>query len=292
MTAIAIYSGTPLGAALAARLRADGRTVEAGTDPAPLARAARLIVLDAAPSSLRAAARALGDHLDGNHLVAHMVRGLQAGGVGASEVVHEETAVRRIGVLAGPFGAADLRDGRPAAAVIASRHPEVVDEFAAALSTPKLRVYRGRDPVGAEIASSLADLVSLGCGLVDGLGFGEVTRSVMIVRALRELGRIIGARGGEPATATGLAGLGDVLGRLRDADGEPYRYGRALAAGGAEPPPPSVAELMETARALRQLTVGRRVQANILDGFAQLAAGEVAPAELLARLMALPVLDD
>src|SRR5205085_11851794 len=126
-----------------------------------------------------------------------------AGGVTAIELLRRETPVRRLGVLAGPIGAADLSAGRPTAAVVASRHPEVVEGFTAALSTPRLRVYRGRDPLGVEVAQSLVDLVAFACGLTAGLGFGEATRSLLIVRSVRELGRVITSLGGEEQTAGG-----------------------------------------------------------------------------------------
>src|SRR6185503_13901168 len=99
--------------------------------------------IDAEPKALRSIARALGDRIDGDRLLAHAVRGLCPDGAGPIEVLREETPARRLGVLAGPMGVADLDAGRPTAAVIASHHPEVVGELAAALSTPSLRVYRG-----------------------------------------------------------------------------------------------------------------------------------------------------
>jgi glycerol-3-phosphate dehydrogenase (NAD(P)+) len=295
---VGVVCGTPLGVGLAARLVTDGRAVRdvrlsprdgaaAMAELSELAAAARLIVVDAEPAALPELARALGEVLDGNHLVAHTVRGLTPSGASALTVLRHETAVRRLGVIAGPLTATDLAAGRPAAAVVAARHPEVVEEFAAALSTPHLRVYRGHDPLGVELASSVGDVVAVGCGVARGLGFGDTTRSMMLVRSVRELGRLIAACGGEPTTAGGLAGLGDLL--VRAVEGDPaFQLGVGLAHAAALAPPALVA----SARGLAELARRQRVAAHILDGLARLLAGDVQPLELVRRLMALPVLDD
>jgi glycerol-3-phosphate dehydrogenase (NAD(P)+) len=284
---IGVVTGTPLGEALAARLREDGREVT--TDEAQM-KHARLIVVDALPSQLHERARALGAHLDGSQLLAHTVRGLIAG-VGAIDVLKEQTPCLRVGVLGGPLQPADLAAGRPTAAVVASRHPEVVDEMAEGLSTPKLRVYRGHDPLGVELASTLPDLVALGWGVASALGFGATTRAVLLVRAVRELGRLIAALGGDPTTASGLAGLGDMLVRGGDTHGAAFQYGAALA-GSTRAAPPELAAVVDNARALRALARSHKVAVHIYPGLADLADGQLAAGDLVARLMTLPVLDD
>lgn len=300
MTGVAVVAGTELGHALCERLRADGRPVVEldvranGTTGEALARlrGERLVVVDAEPARLQATAAALGDVLDGNHLVAHMVHGLPEQGPTASRVLHDQTAVRRIGVIAGPLTAADLAAGRPTAAVIASRHPEVVDELSAALSTPRLRLYRSADPVGVELASGMPDLVALGAGVCHALGFGEATRALTVVRIVREIGRLIGALGGDPATASGLAGLGALLVRAFDEAGDVFRYGAALARGPAEPPSGRVAGVAASARGLRALAAQHRVSAHVVAGLAALLSGEVTAADVVTQLMTLPVLDE
>jgi glycerol-3-phosphate dehydrogenase (NAD(P)+) len=290
---IGVVTGTAMGEALAQRLREDGREVVSGVDAAALKAMARarLIVVDAAAPQLRELGRALGDHLDGSQLLAHTVRGLVAG-VGAIDVLRHETPALRVGVLAGPLSPADLGAGRPTAAVIASRHPEVVEEFANSLSTPKLRVYRGRDPLGVELASTLPDLVALGWGLSSALGFGATTRAVLLVRAVRELGRLIAALGGDPTTASGLAGLGDMLVRGGDTDGAAFKFGAALAGPTRPAAPPEVAATVDNARAIRTLARDKKVAVHIFQGLADLVDGQVAASDLVGRLMTLPVLDD
>jgi glycerol-3-phosphate dehydrogenase (NAD(P)+) len=285
---IGVVTGTRLGEALAARLREDGREVV--TELGEMSRAG-LVVVDAVPGELHARARALGEKLDGSQLLAHTVRGLVAG-VGAIDVLRAETPCPRVGVLGGPLSPADLAAGRPTAAVVASRHPEVVVEFAAGLSTPKLRVYRGHDPLGVELASTLPELVAMGWGVASALGFSATTRAVLLVRAVRELGRLIHALGGDATTASGLAGLGDMLVRGSDHQGPAFQYGAALAGAGRPAAPPELAAVVDNARAIRQLASDHKVAVHIFHGLADLLDGQLAAGDLVARLMTLPVLDD
>lgn len=292
-TAIGIVPGTAIGEALAARLAADGKEVVSARvdgDLHALARRARLVVVDATAAALPEVARALGNVLDGNHLVAHTVRGLVAGGRRAAEVIAHESAVRRVGVLGGPLDADDLRAGRPSAGVIASRHPEVVDEMAAALSTPKLRVYRSREPVAVELAHSAADLVALGCGVADAMALGASARTLLVVRAVRELGRLVAALGGDPMAAAGLGGLGDLLAAAENREHPIRQRAASLAAGGDGASLP--ADLRESAAGIAALAREHRVPARVLSGLAELAAGRVSPALLVEALMTMPVLDD
>jgi glycerol-3-phosphate dehydrogenase (NAD(P)+) len=275
---IALVGDGQLGAAIGERLRADGRAVT--SDPARIPEL-RLVLLDCAPHALAETIARVAERLDGNHLVVHCVRGE------AWRAIHDSTAVRRIGVLGGPLDAAELRAGRPSAAVVASRHPEVVEEFAAALSTPRLRVYRSRDPIGVELARELVDLVVVACGLAGALELGEVARAVLVTRAVRELERMIVAVGGDHASASGLGGLGDLLVRSANPRDPALELGRALAGGGAAPD-----ELSATAHHLRKLADEKRVQAHIVRGIALALEGKVTPNDLLAQLMTAPVLDD
>ena len=288
---IGVVTGGPLGRSLAARLTEDGRVVIAGNDRAAfgeMGARARLILFDVHPTEVHTVARTLGEALDGNHLVAHLVRGLIGDGAGAAQVLREESAVRRIGVLAGPLSVAALDEGRPSAAVIASRHPEVVDEFAAALSTPRLRVYRSQDPLGVELASGLVDLITAACGLAHALGYGDTTRSIILVRSVRELSRLIQALGGDPATASGLAGLGDILVHAMNPTDPAFQLGADF----ANAPPEARAALVQTAHTLHTLARQHRVTAHIFEGLVELLDGKQTPRDLVAQLMALPVLDD
>lgn len=293
MSVLGIVNGTPVGEALVARLGTDGRKVVSGVDAPSLKRMcaeARLILVDAHRAELLPLLRRLGEYLEPNHLVAHTVHGLgQEGRV--SLLIETESACRRVGVLAGPLLVSALRAGTPTAAVIASHHPEVTEEFASALSTKHLRVYRSRDAEGVELCASLTELAVVACAMVDALALGAPARALVITRAVRELGRLVALLGGDPLTANGLAGLGDLLVRSVDPTTPSYQVGVALAKGG-DIDPSTLDSMKRTAARLDQLNPGKKVSAHVFHGVAAALTDGVEPATLIEKLMSIRVLDE
>ena len=76
---------------------------------------------------------------------------------------------------------------------------------------PTFRVYTNPDVVGCEIAGTLKNVLAIGAGIADGLGYGDNTKAALITRGLAELARLGVALGGDPLTFAGLAGMGDLI---------------------------------------------------------------------------------
>lgn len=226
------------------RLRLPGvelpERVRITSDPAELAERARFIVVAVASADVRERARVLGQVLDGRHMVVHAI-GASSGPDDArvSQVLQDETPVRRLGSLAGPALPADLAAGRFAAMVCASPFDEVLREGRRLLSAPPgLRIYTSRDLPGVEIAASLSGAYSVAIGLADSMELGSGPRAVLITRAVAEAQRLVAAQGGEEKTFAGLAGLGNLLVRTSPgtSDNAPgYQFGRALVGWHPEP---------------------------------------------------------
>ncbi len=246
-----------------------------------LAERARLIVVAVSSTDVRDRAHRLGEVLDGHHMLVHAI-GAAAGPDDArvSELLAEETAVRRLGSLAGPALPADLVAGRFAAMVCASPFDEVTAEARRFLNLPPaLRLYTSRDLAGVEAAASLSGAYGIAIGMADSLGMGPGPRAVLITRVVAEGQRMVVAMGGEPKTFPGLAGLGNLLVRTSAESGEHapgYRYGRALGRGERldrenERVPDPVRAVGAGARLARRL----RQRAPILEAIARVVEGEI-----------------
>ena len=103
------------------------------------------------------------------------------------------------------------------------------------LAAPAFRLYTNRDVLGVELGGALKNIVAIATGLCDGLALGENARAALITRGLAEIVRLGAALGAQPATFSGLAGLGDLvltctgsLSRNR-ALGREIAHGRSLA---------------------------------------------------------------
>lgn len=117
----------------------------------------------------------------------------------------------RVAALSGPTFAREVARGEPTALVAATPDEDLGRTVQNAFSGPAFRVYTNTDPVGVELAASLKNVVAIGAGVCTGLGLGNNTLAALITRGLAEITRLAVARGGQPLTLAGLAGLGDLV---------------------------------------------------------------------------------
>jgi glycerol-3-phosphate dehydrogenase (NAD(P)+) len=87
------------------------------------------------------------------------------------------------------------------------------------------------DIVGCEIAGVVKNVMAIGAGMVEGMGFGDNTKATVMTRGLAELSRLGVAVGGDPATFAGLAGMGDLVATCMSAQSRNHRVGVELGKG-------------------------------------------------------------
>ncbi|MBM76771.1 MAG: glycerol-3-phosphate dehydrogenase [Proteobacteria bacterium] len=116
----------------------------------------------------------------------------------------------QLAFLAGPSFAKEVAENQPTAVVVASRFPELADEVGEAFHGGPFRVYHTDDIVGAELGGALKNIIAIACGVADGMGAGLNTRAALMTRGLAEITRLAVARGANPLTLAGLAGMGDL----------------------------------------------------------------------------------
>jgi glycerol-3-phosphate dehydrogenase (NAD(P)+) len=73
------------------------------------------------------------------------------------------------------------------------------------------RAYTDTDVVGVELSGALKNIVALGAGAIDGMGYGDNAKAGFITRGLAEIARFSFAKGANPLTVAGLAGVGDLV---------------------------------------------------------------------------------
>jgi glycerol-3-phosphate dehydrogenase (NAD(P)+) len=113
--------------------------------------------------------------------------------------------------VSGPTFAREVAQRLPAAAVAACRREDIARHVQQVFSTDYFRFYTNTDVMGVELGGALKNVMALGCGVSDGLGFGNNARAALITRGLAEITRIAVARGADMATLSGLAGMGDLV---------------------------------------------------------------------------------
>jgi len=134
-------------------------------------------------------------------------------------------------VLSGPTFAKEVGAGLPSAMTVASRDEDYALALARGISGERFRAYASGDMAGVEVGGAVKNVLAIGAGISDGLGFGANTRVALITRGLAEMMRLGVALGAERETFMGLAGLGDLVLTCTDDQSRNRRCGLALAAG-------------------------------------------------------------
>ena len=137
-----------------------------------------------------------------------------------------------IGVLSGPTFAAEMAAGLPTAITLSSASQEITQEFAILLHDPKrFRVYLNDDLIGVQLGGAVKNVIAIGAGLADGLGFGANARTALITRGLTEMKRLGMSLGAQSETFMGMACLGDLVLTCTDNQSRNRRFGLALGQG-------------------------------------------------------------
>ena len=164
-------------------------------------------------------------------------------------------------VLSGPTFAKEVGAGLPTAMTVASGDRDYAMALARGISGLNFRAYASSDMIGVEVGGATKNVLAIGAGVSDGLGFGANTRVALITRGLAEMMRLGVALGADKETFMGLAGLGDLVLTCTDDQSRNRRFGLALAGGKtaaqAQQEIGQVVEGVLAARAVRH--VARRV---------------------------------
>jgi glycerol-3-phosphate dehydrogenase (NAD(P)+) len=183
------------------------------------------------------------------------------------QVAEEVLGARPMAVLSGPTFAREVGAGLPTALTIASSDERFGADLVRILTGPNFRVYTQSDVVGVEVGGAVKNVIAIGSGIADGMGFGANTRVALITRGLAEMMRLGVRLGAMRETFMGLAGLGDLVLTCTDDQSRNRRFGMALGRGQTPAQASSgighVVEGVPAARAVRDVADKLRVDMPI-----------------------------
>ncbi|MGF1868619.1 NAD(P)H-dependent glycerol-3-phosphate dehydrogenase [Photobacterium indicum] len=150
----------------------------------------------------------------------------------------KEVAVEAVGtevplaVLSGPTFAKELAAGMPTAIAVSSPDDAFVEDLQEKIHCSKtFRVYSNSDFIGMQLGGAVKNVIAIGAGMSDGIGFGANARTALITRGLAEMCRLGAALGAQKETFMGMAGLGDLVLTCTDNQSRNRRFGLALGQG-------------------------------------------------------------
>ena len=202
----------------------------------------------------------------------------------------DDVAYAGLVVLSGPNLARELTRGVPTAAVVASLDPHLARAAQSLLMTERsFRVYTHTDVKGVELGGALKNVLAIGAGLSDGLGFGDNTKAALMTRGLLEMTELGVAAGGKALTFLGLSGVGDLIATASSKLSRNYRVGLGLAAGASLVDVlidlHQAAEGIPTARAAQVLSRRYDVQTPVLAAINAVLHDGLSPSVAVEALM-------
>ena len=170
-----------------------------------------LVVIATSSVFVRSSSHMVAPYLKAEVVVATVVKGVESGTMlRMSQIVAEETG-RCVVALTGPSHAEEVGREMPTGCLAACEDQEKAEFVQKAFCNDVFRIYTSNDIVGAELGGALKNVIALCAGVVDGLGFGDNTKALLMTRGMAEIARLGIAMGGKAETFFGLAGMGDLI---------------------------------------------------------------------------------
>ncbi|MNG93686.1 Glycerol-3-phosphate dehydrogenase [NAD(P)+] [compost metagenome] len=160
-----------------------------------------------------------------------------------------------LAVVSGPTFAKELAAGLPTAIALASTDAQFAEDLQQLLHCGKsFRVYSNPDFIGVQLGGAVKNVIAIGAGMSDGIGFGANARTALITRGLAEMSRLGSALGADPSTFMGMAGLGDLVLTCTDNQSRNRRFGIMLGQGkGVQEAQDSIGQVVEGYRNTKEV---------------------------------------
>ncbi|MCB9744020.1 MAG: NAD(P)-dependent glycerol-3-phosphate dehydrogenase [Alphaproteobacteria bacterium] len=254
---------------------------------------AQLVVAVVPSQSMREVMREAGPLMAENAIVCSAAKGVEQGTLHTMDELLQEALPAhlrdRVCAISGPSFAAEVARNMPTAVVVAGRDEIATHRVAGAFHGSAFRVYHSKDIVGVEVGGAIKNVMAIACGVADGMGMGLNARAAIITRGLAEITRLAVAKGADPLTLAGLAGMGDLVLTCTGDLSRNRRVGLALGQGRtlAEilEELGQVAEGVKTTRSARELGGRLGVELPITEQVYKIIYEEKPPPEALADLM-------
>ncbi|OEF96021.1 NAD(P)H-dependent glycerol-3-phosphate dehydrogenase [Desulfuribacillus alkaliarsenatis] len=195
----------------------------------------KFVVLVTPSHSLEKLLPEINQYITNETIIIHAIKGIDPVSLKrVSEIILEclpNLNANRLAVLSGPSHAEEVALKKPTTVVIASAISSTAEHAQDLFINKHFRVYTNTDVIGVELGGALKNIIALGAGISDGLGFGDNAKAALMTRGLTEITRLGVYLGAEPTTFSGLAGIGDLIVTCTSIHSRNYRAGKLIGLG-------------------------------------------------------------
>lgn len=252
------------------------------------------VVLVVPSKAIREVTRQLNDTMDHrDFLLIHASKGIEPGTLKrVSEMIDEELegyAYEDIVVLSGPSHAEEVALRQPTTVTVSSINMDHAKKAQDLFFNESFRVYTSTDIVGIELGGALKNIIAIGAGISDGLGYGDNAKAALITRGLAEISRLGTSLGANPLTFLGLPGVGDLVVTCTSVHSRNWRAGHMLGKGKSLETildeMGMVVEGVNTTKAAYELALKQNVEMPITKGIYDVLFNQKNPRDIVEKLM-------
>lgn len=249
------------------------------------------VVLFSAPAQhFRSALETAIPYIDDDMTVVNVAKGIEDRTLlRMSEIVNILAPDIKYVVLSGPSHAEEVGRRMPTTVAVASEKREIAEYIQDIFMTENFRVYTNHDVCGVELGGALKNIIALGAGISDGIGFGDNAKAALMTRGIAEITRLGVKLGAEAKTFSGLTGVGDLIVTCTSMHSRNRRCGIMIGEG--MPPEKAkekigmVVEGIFTCEAAYELANKVGVEMPITESIYRCLHGQIKPKEAVVNLM-------
>ncbi|SHG64563.1 NAD(P)H-dependent glycerol-3-phosphate dehydrogenase [Virgibacillus chiguensis] len=251
------------------------------------------IVFVVPTKAIREVAKQLDQLVEPDTTIIHASKGIEPVTLKrVSQMISEELSKfteEEIVVLSGPSHAEEVALRQPTTVTVSSIEPEHAKIAQDLFINESFRVYTSPDVIGIEFGGALKNIIALGAGISDGLGYGDNAKAALMTRGLAEIARLGTSLGANPLSFLGLPGVGDLIVTCTSAHSRNWRAGNLLGKGhkldDVLEQMGMVVEGVRTVQAAYQFAKEQQVEMPITEGIFQLLFEDKSPKDIVGQLM-------
>ncbi|GGA61220.1 NAD(P)H-dependent glycerol-3-phosphate dehydrogenase [Ornithinibacillus halotolerans] len=226
-------------------------------------------------------------------VIIHATKGIEPGSLKrVSQLIDEEmtqVTYEDIVVLSGPSHAEEVAQRQPTTVTVASINENNAKVAQDLFFNEVFRVYTSNDVIGIELGGALKNIIALGAGISDGLGYGDNAKAALITRGLAEITRLGTHLGANPLSFLGLPGVGDLIVTCTSVHSRNWRAGNLLGKGNdlqdVLERMGMVVEGVRTVQAAYQFAKKENIEMPITEGIYEIINSVKKPKDVVEQLM-------
>lgn len=211
------------------------QSIQATTDLEEAIKERDVIVVVIPTVGIRSTAKQLNQLIQNPKIIVHASKGLEQGTHERISTILEEEIDedKRTAVVAlsGPSHAEEVAVQDLTSITSASKNEAAAEKVQYLFMNDYFRVYRNDDIIGVELGAALKNIIAVGAGALNGIGFGDNAIAALVTRGLAEISRFGVELGADPMTFMGLSGVGDLIVTCTSPHSRNWRAGKLIGEG-------------------------------------------------------------